>query len=76
MYAHGSCLYVYIESTLLNVVSISLHAQRYIPVCESVPVPESQSNGISVLGVPGTSSTQYWFIMMEDRMFYWCEYRY
>ena len=73
MYAHGSCLYVYIESSLLHVISISLHAQRYIPVCESVPVLESQSNGISVLGVPG--STQYWFIMMEDRMYYW-KYRY
>ena len=73
MYAHGLCLYVYIESTSLYVVSISLHAQRYIPVLsesESVPVPESQSNGISVLGAPGTSSTQYWFIMMEDRMYY------
>ena len=53
MYAHGSCLYVYIESSLLDVVSISLHAQRYIPVCKSVP--ESQSNGISVLGVPGST---------------------
>ena len=69
MYAHGSCLYIDNESRLLFVVSISLHAQRYIPVCKSVP--ESQSNGISVLGAPGTSSTQYWFIMMEDRMYYW-----
>ena len=41
---------------LLYVVSISLHVQRYLPVCKSVP--ESQSNGISVLGLPG--------IMMED----------
>ena len=53
MYAHGSCLFVYIESKLPDVISISLHAQRYIPVCESVP--ESQSNGISVLEVPGST---------------------
>ena len=64
MYAHGSWLDVSIESTLLYVASIPLHAQRYIPVCKSVP--ESQSNGISVLGAPGC--TQSWFIMMEDKM--------
>ena len=60
MYAYGSCLYVYIESTLLHVVSISLHEQRYLPVCKSVP--ESQTNSISVLGVSGSTSS--WFIMI------------
>ena len=53
MYAHGSCLYLDNESKLLYVVSISLHAKRYIPVCKSVP--ESQSNGISLLGAPGST---------------------
>jgi hypothetical protein len=39
MYAHGSCLYVHNESTLLFVLSISLHAQRCIPVCKSIRSP-------------------------------------
>ena len=40
MYAHGSCLYVHNESTLLFVVSISLHAQRYTGMQISAGVPE------------------------------------
>ena len=49
MYAHGSCLYVDNESMLLYVVSISLHAQRYIQLCESAPVPWYQ---VPSTGVP------------------------
>ena len=70
MYAHGSCLYVDNESTLLFVVSISLNTQGIFRFVNQYQVPESQSKGISVLGAPGTSSTQYWFIMMEDRIYY------
>ena len=48
MYAHGSCLYVHNDSTLLFVVSISLHAQRYIPAWESVPGTRYRSPRVTV----------------------------
>ena len=57
MHAHGSCLYVNIESTFLYVVSISLNAPRCIPVCKSVP--ESQSNGISTGSTGSDFANQY-----------------
>ena len=50
MYAHGPCLYVCIVAECnFNITQRT----RYIQVCKSVP--ESQSNGISVLGAPGST---------------------
>jgi hypothetical protein len=52
MYAHGSCLYVYIESSLLYLVSISLHDSNVLVTVE-------KANQVNFLEEDCSKSTEF-----------------